>query len=87
MEMMNYRPTRFFFHFNRPASLKAGTPKLSIHWNNSCRIVDKIICNVPTESRINKRQPRVVMIGKSNYIEVSTEIDGTEIATIESLPV
>jgi len=84
---MNYKPTRFFFHFNRPASLKAGKPKMSVHWNKSCRIVDRIICNVPTESKINKRQPRVVMIGKSNYIIISKEIDGTEVATIESLPV
>lgn len=59
---------RFFFHYNKPASLRAGTPQLSFHTNGQCRIVDKVICKVPVESKINKKQPRVVMQGFANAI-------------------
>ena|SRR6185503_4069305 len=69
------KPRRFFFHYNKPASLKAGTPKLSVHVNKQCHIVDKVVCNVLVESKINKRQPRVVMQGFANSFVFSTNKD------------
>lgn len=57
---------RFYFHYNKPASLAAGHPKLSVHWMNACYIVDAVDCQVPVKSKINKRQPRVVMQGMAN---------------------
>jgi hypothetical protein len=57
------RKRRFFFHFNKPMSQRTGTPKMNVHFNKSCRIVDEIDCQVLCKSKINKRQPRVVMQG------------------------
>lgn len=64
----------FYFHFNKPASLKYKSPKLSIHFNKSCHIVDKIICRVPTFSHNNKRQPRVVIKGRANKIVILDKV-------------
>lgn len=58
----------FWFHYNKPASKIAGKPQISVHYNNSCHIVDEIECLVPTFSKINKRQPFFVMKGKYNNI-------------------
>jgi hypothetical protein len=79
------KPRRFFFHYNKPANLAHRSPKLSIHWLGSCRIVDKIECQVPTESKINKRQPKVVMQGFANHITIVTEVNGTQTAQIQNL--
>ncbi len=54
----------FNFHYNKPASLQAGCPKLTVHYRNVCYIVDKISCDVPIESKNRKVQPRCVMAGK-----------------------
>jgi hypothetical protein len=79
------KPRRFFFHFNKPASAKAKTPKMSVHVNNKCFIVDKIDCRVPTESKTNKRQPRVVMQGFANTFTLVHEIEGTDNMIIENV--
>lgn len=56
----------FFYHYNKPASRAAGCPKLSIHFRKQCHIVDGIKCKVPTESKVRKTQPHVVITGKGN---------------------
>jgi hypothetical protein len=75
------KPKRFFFHFNRPASQKAGTPKMSVHWDNSCQIVDKVVCAAPTQSKINKHQPRVVMQGTTTTVNI-VNVEGVVTAFI-----
>lgn len=57
------KPRRFFFHYNKPASQRAGRKLLSLHYRNLCLIVEKIHCLVPCESKVNRRQPFVVMQG------------------------
>lgn len=64
----------FFFHYNKPASQRTGSPKISVHYNKTCHIVDNIICSVPTEGKINKRQPIFVMKGKCNNFEIKKGI-------------
>lgn len=54
----------FWFHYNRPASLEAGTPKMTVHYRRQCWLVDEVQCNVPVRSRQRKSQPRVVMSGR-----------------------
>lgn len=54
----------FYFHYNKPASKKAGKPQISIHYKKTCYIVDNVDCRVPTIGKINKRQPFFVMKGK-----------------------
>lgn len=54
---------RFWFHYNKPYSRKHKVDKWSVHYDNTCYIVDSIRCYVPTFSRNRKKQPRVVMYG------------------------
>lgn len=61
----------FFFHYNKPASLASGTPKLSVHYNRKCMIVDHIVCNVHTYSNHRRTQPRCVIRGKAHQVALS----------------
>ena len=72
----------FSFHYNKPESKKAGRPRLTVHWQNVCHIVDEVICNVPTHTKENKRQPRCVMTGKASYVFVGMYLNGKWFATI-----
>lgn len=58
----------FFFHYNKPASRSANSPKMTVHYRGACHIVDNIICNVSTYTHHNKRQPHVVLKGKAANI-------------------
>jgi hypothetical protein len=58
----------FFFHYNKPASAKAGEPRLSVHWAGACHIVGAVECHVPIASRNRRTQPRCVMSGKCTEI-------------------
>ncbi len=60
----------FFYHYNKPSSLKFKSPKLSLHFNKTCHIIDKIICHVPTYSHNQKRQPRVIIKGNAKEIKI-----------------
>lgn len=53
----------FWFHFNKPASLAAKRPKISVHYQDKCIIVDNVECKVPIRGYIRKTQPRFVMKG------------------------
>lgn len=64
----------FFYHYNKPASLKFKSSKLSLHYKNTCHIVDKIICNVPTHSHNNKRQPKIVIKGNANKVIIENNV-------------
>lgn len=61
----------FYFHYNKPASLKAGKVKMSVHFMGKCHIVDAVRCLVPCETRIKKRQPRCVMAGMADSVLIS----------------
>lgn len=54
----------FWFHYNRPASLAAGSPKMTVHYRRRCLLVDEVQCEVPVRSRQRQSQPRVVMSGR-----------------------
>lgn len=60
----------FFFHYNKPASQKAGKPQISLHYRKQCIIADNLICNVPTWGVYRKTQPRFVMKGKASTIRL-----------------
>jgi hypothetical protein len=64
----------FFFHYNKPASQKAGKPQISVHYGKTCYIVDNVSCDVHVEGKINKRQPYFVMKGKCKTFEVKNNI-------------
>jgi len=53
----------FWFHYNRPLSLKVKKPMLTVHYKGACHFVRSIQCNVPITSRERTAQPRLVMAG------------------------
>ena len=55
--------TAFWFHYNKPASKKAGHPVMTVHHKGACLMVRSIVCTVPVCSRERKTQPHVVMAG------------------------
>ena len=68
----------FFFHYNKPASRKAGKPQITVHAGGQCLVVDNVICNVPVAGRLRKEQPRFVMAGKA----ASIVIDSSNVAIL-----
>ena len=68
----------FYFHYNKPASQKAGKPQITVHAGGACLIVDNVVCNVPVAGRLRKDQPRFVMAGKA----ASIVIDADNVATL-----
>ncbi len=63
----------FYFHYNKPASLKAKEPRMSVHFKGQCHIVKFVTCKVPTFTRHKKTQPRCVMAGKATKIALVQE--------------
>ncbi len=61
---------KFFFHFNKIASRIAKEPRFSLHFYGKCHIVKSLIIRVNTVSKINKRQPYAVMVGRANDIKI-----------------
>lgn len=66
----------FYLHYNKPASLKAKAPKMSVHFKKTCYIVDMIDCRQPTQSSIRNRQPKVVMKGMATDVEIESYSGG-----------
>ena len=64
----------FFYHYNKPASQKAGKPQLTLHFRKSCYLVDGIVCSIKTWSHNRNRQPRLVIKGNSEKIEIKNRI-------------
>jgi hypothetical protein len=55
---------RFFFHFRK------STGELTLHWQKQCIPIKDVVCNVPLETKWNKQQPRVVLQGFAEKIEI-----------------
>lgn len=68
----------FWFHYNKPQTQREGSPRITVHYKNTCHVVANVICMVPVRGRTRKTQPRWVMAGKANRISF---VDG--IAKIE----
>ena len=64
----------FYYHYSKPASKKFKIPKLSLHFNGACHLVNSIACKVPTFTKNNKRQPLIVVKGYANKIKIVDKI-------------
>lgn len=73
------RSLRFSLHYNKPASLSAGSPKLTVHFKGICHIVDHIKCLSPMESHHQVRQPRCVMRGMAREVNL---VDDPKLGTV-----
>lgn len=67
---------RFWFHYNKPASKKAGRPLLTLHFKDACSLVDKILCAVPVETKNRSRQPHCVVQGFCASVDLVKTTDG-----------
>lgn len=64
------KPKTFFFHYNKPSTVRTGKVQMSAHVDGQCLIADAVVCHVPCQSKENKRQPRLVMKGKRRSVEL-----------------
>lgn len=55
---------RFFYHYYKQKK------RMSIHFRNSCTVVDDVICEVPCETKWNKTQPQLVMRGFATDVRI-----------------
>lgn len=60
------RKKRFFFHFRK------STGDLTLHWNRTCIPVKNIDCRVPVETKWNSQQPKVVLRGWAEEIQIDS---------------
>ena len=70
--MNKVRPKRFFFHYNKPASLKQNRNVMTIHFEGVCHIAHKVICKVANETHNQKRQPRCIIRGYATSVIFNT---------------
>ncbi len=55
---------------------------MTVHFKNTCHSVSDVVCNVPCESKWNKKQPRLVMQGFAEDVTLDT-INNVLVAFIE----
>lgn len=59
---------RFFYHFYKQKG------KMSIHFRDTCQVVDNVICKAECETKWNKTQPRLVMRGFANNVIIKNGV-------------
>lgn len=59
---------RFFFHYNKPKKA------MTVHFRGTCYIAKDVKCFVPCNSKWRKSQPRLVMQGWANTVQVRNDI-------------
>ncbi len=59
---------RFFYHYYKQKG------KMSVHFRNSCQVVDNVICNVPCETKWKPTQPRLIMQGWAQCVNIENNI-------------
>lgn len=58
------RTYRFFYHFYKQKG------KMSVHFKGTCTVVEDIICRVPCETKWKSTQPRLVMQGFAEKVDI-----------------
>jgi len=59
---------RVFYHYYKQKDM------MSIHFKGACMAVDRVVCNVRCESARRNRQPRLVMQGWAERVEVKNGV-------------
>lgn len=62
---------KFWFHYNKPASRAQQRNVLTVHYRGACHLVTGIDCQVPIATRDRTSQPRCVMAGDAQHIEIN----------------
>jgi hypothetical protein len=68
---------RFFYHYNKPKKA------MSVHFRDTCYVVDNVLCERPCRTKWNKRQPHIVMQGFARDVVITEpDDDGKIVARI-----
>ena len=59
---MSIKKYRFFYHYNK------ANNGMTVHFRGVCYPCKHVRCNVPSETKWNKTQPRLVMQGFCEWI-------------------
>lgn len=59
---------RFFYHYRKCDG------QMSVHWKNQCIPCKDVVCEVPCQTKRNKRQPYLVMQGYAASVELVDDI-------------
>ena len=59
---------RFYFHYYRRFD------EMSIHFKGYCMRAKEVICECPIETKWNNQQPKVVLQGWAESVEIINEI-------------
>jgi len=65
---------RFFYHYRKQ------TEAMSVHWDKKCHVASGVTCLVPTETKWNSDQPKLVIQGWANSVTFDPD---TQHATIQ----
>lgn len=65
---MKNKKYRFFYHYYKQKG------KMSIHFKNTCTVVDNIICKTECETKWKNSQPRLVMQGFASNVEIKNGV-------------
>jgi len=58
------RKYRFFYHYNK------AHDKMTVHFRDTCYIVDSVTCMPSCATKRNRRQPRLVMQGFAKGVTI-----------------
>lgn len=58
---------RFFYHYRKE------TGGMTVHFRKKCYAVENVNCKVACETKFNKQQPRLVMQGFAESVEIENE--------------
>lgn len=61
---------RCWLAFNKPAWQKTGKRSWTVHYRDTCHIVQHIVCRVPIETHERSAQPVSVMRGWAKRVDV-----------------
>ena len=81
--LRKYENYYFFYHYYKAMSIKQGCTCLTLHWEDTCHVVHKVVTHVQTETHENlKRQPRCTIRGWAKDVQF-TEKNGKIVAIVK----
>ncbi len=63
-----HKAYKFWVHYNKPLSLKAGVPIWTVHYRGKCYYAENVICKSNINTRTRATQPRGVFEGRAKKI-------------------
>lgn len=68
MSTKNAKRYRFFYHYRKMDG------RMTVHFRNQCMVATDVKCQVPCETKRNKRQPHLVMQGYCKSVDIAGDV-------------